>query len=155
MDTQSALSYASAAPFIALLLAYVFSTVPTTIDHKYIPLCALALTTIWGVVLWQSNYWEGTAAVFIVTDITVAYAVGGIMSQARNIGTVNFVPAPKLPQLSPDEVAIVSARLAQIRAEAAAVNETPIPAPSATIAQVTSSGITVNPNDEHSPVAQE
>lgn len=101
MDTQSAISFAASAPFIATIIGFVAGALPQKIGHGWYPFAALILASVWGVVLKQGGYWEGSAATFVVTDLTVAYAVAGIMSQARNTG-ISVSVGRAAPDAAPD-----------------------------------------------------
>lgn len=97
MDTSSALSFTVAAPFIATAISFITNLIPVTVPAKWNPLISLTLTFGWGGVLWQSGRWDGDLAVFIVTGLTVAYAVIGLRSQAAQFG----IPISKLSGQEP------------------------------------------------------
>jgi len=98
MDTQSAVSFAVAAPFIAMAMSLITQFVPVEVPVRWNPLISFGITLAWGFVLWFSDYWNGDLAVFIVTTITVTYAVIGLRSQANQIPGVNV---PKLSGQTP------------------------------------------------------
>ena len=99
MNTQDALSFLTASPFIALILQIVFSSFGVRKDHKWTPLAALAVATAWGGVLVYSGYYDADLPVFIVSDVSVAFAVTGIFASAGAVGSLqiqnpfNFTPA--------------------------------------------------------------
>lgn len=97
MDTQEALSFAAAAPFVFLALMLFTHMVPVQVPVAWNPLISFILTTAWGIVLVVSDLWSGSIAVFIVTDLTVTYAVIGLRRQASDA----TVPILKLSGQNP------------------------------------------------------
>lgn len=78
---SEALTFASAAPFIAILVGLIKSYIE--LPSRIIPPLILLLVILWGIVLWVSGYYDGDLAVFIVTAITVAAAASGIHNVFR------------------------------------------------------------------------
>lgn len=100
MDTQEALSFAAAAPFVFLALSLFTNMIPVQVPIQWNPLISFVLTTIWGLVLIASDLWSGNLAVFVVTDLTVTYAVIGFRRQVADAG----VPISRLSGQIPPKI---------------------------------------------------
>lgn len=83
VDANAALTFSLAAPFIVLLIGVAKSAYP--LPGKFIPLITLAVSFVWGGILWASGYWDGNPALFVVQGIIVSTAANGMQGIFRQV----------------------------------------------------------------------
>lgn len=93
MDTEAALTFSASAPFIAALLGLAKGWI--AFDRRIVTPLAIALALAWGGLLWVSDRWEGDAALFVVTAVTVGFAASGMQGYAQTLA------GERLPRIGP------------------------------------------------------
>lgn len=94
-STEEFLTLAGAAPLITLVISVFLKQLPRVGDYitgRVTPLVSLILATLWGLVLRSTGHFEGDAAVFIVSVITVAVAASGVQSWVKEYSGKNDPP---------------------------------------------------------------
>ncbi len=105
MNTSATITFAAAAPIIAVVMGIVLNALPTKISPapKVLPLIAVVLAAAYGAVLWQGGTFTGSTPEFIVTALTVGYAAAGIYQHGSTFSNVSFqnpfvvTPTPAAP----------------------------------------------------------
>ena len=91
-ELNEALTFASAAPFVAILVGLLKSYVE--LPKRIIPPLILVIVILWGIVLWVSGYYDSDLAVFIVTAVTVTAATSGIHDVFRTYNNESLRVGP-------------------------------------------------------------
>lgn len=85
---QEALTFASAAPFVALIIQLILKPLaPDFINGTRTPIVAFAVACLWGALLWTSGLFTGNAAEFIFLAVNVAAAAAGVKTWVFDVPT--------------------------------------------------------------------
>lgn len=131
MDTTSTLTFAAAAPIIALIMGIALNALPTkfALPARALPLVAVLLSAVYGAVLYYGGTYTGSIAEFIVVALTVGYAAAGIYQHGSEFSNVSFQnpfvvtppPAPTAPVTSQAQIdALVQTAVAKLAAQSSA-----------------------------------
>lgn len=85
---QEALTFASAAPFVALIIQLILKPLaPDFIHGTRTPIVAFVVACLWGALLWASGLFTGNAAEFIFLAVNVAAAAAGVKTWVFDVPT--------------------------------------------------------------------